>query len=711
MSKRKLPESYSSLRRQTKAQVDADLQFIASSTDVQAGESSCSVDQSLNVVNDLPNHNWPVVDFNLFCFDDDNDDDECSKSQYIGDTSMSADPSYSKSDTYLLPCLNIVSESFDCHWVDSDPDDEEDYDCSDNINMQLSEWAVKNSISMLAIGELLSILKPHFSSLPSDPRTFLKTPRSCKVKKLKNGGEYCHLGLETGLVDLFKNGLARESKCLELQFNVDGVPLFKSSNACLWPILCMVKQPDFGEPFVVGIYKGNEKPASACEFLSDFVAETVDLVENGLTVLGNLYTVKIHSFVCDAPARAFMKGVKCHSGYAACEKCTEHGEYDGKVIFPTLNAPLRTDQTFNDMTDEDHHMEPCPLKPLSVGCVSQFGLDYMHLVCLGVVRRLILYWKGPVGPLQVRLGSRLVSQLSQKLLSLSENVPCEFARKPRSVAEVLRWKATEFRQFLLYTGPVVLKDILPETLYHHFLLLSLGIRILACPKFVSTSNCCDYANKLLVLFVSEAEKLYGREIYVYNIHSLIHLTNDVKNLGALDNFSCFPFENKLGQLKKLIRKPQFLVQQLVKRLAEKEQVRTEKSSDDFKKLPSLKNEHHNGPILSAYVNCRQYKHLQTDRHTISITTGNNCIMTSNGFPALVRNILDKNGTVLMLCEKFITVEDAFDYPLSSSKLGICKVANKMTDLFAITFSNIQNKCVLLPLDVHEDNFVVFPLLH
>jgi len=201
------------------------------------------------------------------------------------------------------------------------------------------------------------------------------------------------------------------------------------------------------------------------------------------------------------------------------------------------------------MTDEDHHVGVCPLKPLSVGCVSQFGLDYMHLVYLGVVWRLLLYWKGPVGPLCVRLGNTAVSELSQKLLSLSCHVPCEFAITPRSVTEVLCWKATEFRQFRLYTGPVVLRGILSNALYHHLLLLSIAIRILASPQYAS--RYCDYANTLLVLFVSEAERLYGREIYLYNVHSLIHLANDMKCLGILDNFSCFPFENKLGSIKEI----------------------------------------------------------------------------------------------------------------------------------------------------------------
>jgi len=132
-----------------------------------------------------------------------------------------------------------------------------------------------------------------------------------------------------------------------------------------------------------------------------------------------------------------MKGTKCHSGYAACEKCTEYGTWyitlpkkSGKVIYCGNAAPLRTDVAFDEMADEQHHSKPCPLKPFSVACVTQFGLDYMHLVCLGVVHRLLLYWKGPIGPIFVRLGSRSVKELSQKLIALCPYIPSEFARRP-----------------------------------------------------------------------------------------------------------------------------------------------------------------------------------------------------------------------------------------------------------------------------------------
>ena len=687
MSKRKFGTgtSYSSLRRQVAAQVNADLQFL--------------------------------------------DSDDCigdvSADNYAGDAvyHTQVDPAYTPvdiSDHTVRPTEDIVSDDnsitpqthsapandfIDCHWVDSDTDvDDEDSD-KDDLVSQVNEWANKYRLPHVAVTELMHILKPHLSALPNDSRTLLHTPRSCNITHFKSGGDYCHLGLAKGLQELLKDGPLPRTSSLELQFNIDGMPLFKSSNLCLWPILCLLKNAGYGEPFVVGIYHGKEKPADAVEFLLEFVGETSDLMRNGVNISDVLYSVNIHSFVCDAPARSFVKGVKCHSGYSACEKCVAHGEYCGKVIYRDTDAPLRTDVAFDELADEEHHSGPCPLKPLPIGYVSQFGLDYMHLVCLGVVRRLLLYWKGPVGPLCVRLGSRALSELSQKLVSLCPYVPCEFARRPRSISEVMRWKATEFRQFLLYTGPVCLRGIVPENLYNHFMLLSVGIRILACPKLAV--RFCDYANELLVLFVSEAEKYYGKDIYVYNVHCLIHLANDVKRLGPLDNFSSFPYENKLGQLKKMIRKPQFPIQQIVYRLAEKQHVKST-TCNHQSSATVVKTEHSSGPVLAAYRSYRQYRCLKTKNFKISLSTGNNCILTTDGSPALVENILTDDDSIVLICQHFASASDAISYPLQSSRLGMYKVSHRMTDLVAVPLCSVTQKCVMLPL---ADSYVVFPLLH
>ena len=85
--------------------------------------------------------------------------------------------------------------------------------------------------------------------------------------------------------------------------------------------------------------------------------------------------------------------------------------------------------------------------------------------------------------------------------------------------------------------------------------------------FVSAAY-CQYSSELLCLFVNEIGQLYGEDQYVYNMHGLVHLADDVESYGVLDNFSAFSFESFLGKLKRLVRKPTFPLQQVIRRLSE-----------------------------------------------------------------------------------------------------------------------------------------------
>jgi hypothetical protein len=87
----------------------------------------------------------------------------------------------------------------------------------------------------------------------------------------------------------------------------------------------------------------------------------------------------------------------------------------------------------------------------------------MHLVCLGVTKRLLHYLKN--GPKACKLSSLHILQISEHLVSLHGSMPSEFARQPCSLIELARWKATEYRQFLLYTEPVVLCDVVTKEVY------------------------------------------------------------------------------------------------------------------------------------------------------------------------------------------------------------------------------------------------------
>jgi len=172
----------------------------------------------------------------------------------------------------------------------------------------------------------------------------------------------------------------------------------------------------------------------------------------------------------------------------------------------------------------------------------------MHLVCLGVVRRLLHLWIH--GPRCTRMSHTHVASISNTFLAIHPYMPIEFSRKPRSLLEYKHYKAIELRLFSLYTGPVCLKRVLPPDVYANFLDLSVAVRLLLCQSLCL--HYADYAEHLLKYFVSCFCKLYGKNHLVYNVHSLIHLADDAKRHGTLDHISSFPFESYLGRLKRLV---------------------------------------------------------------------------------------------------------------------------------------------------------------
>lgn len=113
--------------------------------------------------------------------------------------------------------------------------------------------------------------------------------------------------------------------------------------------------------------------------------------------------------------------------------------------------------------------------------VSQFPLDYMHLVCLGVMKKMLqIFVHGEIKA--VKFSSRIIHKILQVLGNISAWIPSDFARKTRSLEELERWKATELRLFLLYIGPVVLQNYLPQNYLLHFNSLHCAIRILCHEK-------------------------------------------------------------------------------------------------------------------------------------------------------------------------------------------------------------------------------------
>lgn len=185
---------------------------------------------------------------------------------------------------------------------------------SETFHDFLRHWAVVYKIRQSALKPLMDELNSRFNAkLPKDPRTLLGTLAICEsTPKIEHidGGQYWHQGLENCLKSWFV-GKLNQPLTIEINFNVDGLPLFNSSRYQFWPILANVHEMSYIPTMVVGLFFGQSKPHKIEQFLDPFVTELESILKaGGIRIDDKLLSIKVRAFICDSPARAFIKGKK-----------------------------------------------------------------------------------------------------------------------------------------------------------------------------------------------------------------------------------------------------------------------------------------------------------------------------------------------------------------------------------------------------------------
>lgn len=153
---------------------------------------------------------------------------------------------------------------------------------------------------------------------------------------------------------------------------------------------------------------------------------------------------------------------------------------------------------------------------------------------------------------------------------LKKDIPKEFNRKIRPASNYGNYKAAEHRFYVLYCGPVVLKKMLNEELYNHFLLFHVASRLLSskeATQYISLSR--DYLRR----FVENSSMHYGDKFVTLNVNNLVHLPDDVDNIQCnLNDISAFPFESELGKIKNVLLSPHRTLAQYCRRVHEERKI-------------------------------------------------------------------------------------------------------------------------------------------
>lgn len=659
------------------------------------------------ITNDINNEQSPSTS-SYSCQDSVyNDDDDCACLEIYEDVSTAiveidthlSTTNHEKNDVVLsVPSENSAPS---VHAVES-------------LNSLIAAWAIDCNINLAHSTKLLKILRTHecFSKWPSDARTLLNTPRVIMEVVPMTPGHYIHFGLEKGIKMLIQfYGEDKLDNEIKLTLNIDGLPLFKSSPYSFWPILASFAS--CAEIFIIGVYYGESKPQSVTEYLQLFVEEYNMLSNNGLSYNTKPFKIMIKNIVCDAPAKSYILNVKGHSGYSSCTKCKIEGIYkERRVCFPEIKVnTLRTDEGFRRKEDDDFHLPGfSPLITITeMNVIKDVPYDYMHLICLGVVKKLILLWQA--GSLKYRLPHQKVELMSQELIKLRKFTPVEFCRKPRSMKYVKYWKATEYRQFLLYTGFTVISKVVKQDILLNFLSLVAGIRILCT---TNTDTCLiEYAEKILNYFVKTFKIIYGEHNMSHNIHGILHIVEDVIRHGSLDTYSCFKFENYMQRIKSHIRKPEKPLQQLKKRYDESCSQLLRKKTTVLKYNVFETSQHFDGPVTDGLIPDRQFRKATCNGFAINLQSAADRIFGLRGTNEIIKimNIVEKDGKNFVVGQKFTKKEDLFSTPCDSSLIGMYFISQLHCIKTLYLLDELEEKYYSMPYTkTRVDGFIVASLL-
>lgn len=187
----------------------------------------------------------------------------------------------------------------------------------DPIKRKLSELHgifVSGGVTLRVQDQLLDFMRELTESvreaLPHSGRT-LRPPQILHTLRPLAPGNFVYFGIEAILsmpeINLFNKRLNE----VNFSIMIDGVPMCSNGKGIgFWPILgCVECYP----VFLIAMYEGVDKPVCANEYLKKLVDELKRLHNHRLHVDGDTYKFRLIILITDAPAMAYILGVKEHT--------------------------------------------------------------------------------------------------------------------------------------------------------------------------------------------------------------------------------------------------------------------------------------------------------------------------------------------------------------------------------------------------------------
>lgn len=305
---------------------------------------------------------------------------------------------------------------------------------------------------------------------------------------------------------------------------------------------------------------------------------------------------------------------------------------------------------------------------------------------------------------QSKFTSQKIELISKWLVKANDYSPSEFTRQSRSLNDLGHWKAIEYRNFLLYFGPVVLKNVLQEDMYEHFLHLSSAIRIFSCDVHTKNPKMRNIAHNFLMDYVEKFIDLYGIDSISHNVHNLCHLADDVEQYGSLSNISAYPFESTLYRIKRCLKTGKSTLAQVAKRIIESYNL-NENSITPVIEYPILE-----APLKGKSTNNEiVYSKIRFKTFMLAGNLKNQWFLTKNGDLVAMEYVYQVGNVINIMGRKIKKLYDFFKRPFSSHFLNIYEAELNFNDAKPYHIEEI--KCKMVGLKGHNSSFIFFPLLH
>ena len=213
----------------------------------------------------------------------------------------------------------------------------------------------------------------------------------------------------------------------------------------------------------------------------------------------------------------------------------------------------------------------------------------------------------------------------------------------------------------------------------------------------------QFALSLLTCFVDNSAAFFGRQFVSLAVHSLLHLPDECRRIGPLDEFSCWKYENALKTLKKRCKNYKHPIQALANQLRYKSSFMSKPS----RVLPSSTYgvsliRPHLGYLTDGVklIDGQSYKTAFYRNYVLTLTPPDCYFMSfSKQIYQILDIVLTKGSGTKLICKQFVRTESAFYVPtdehrFEASELGIHLLLSRCETVHCIDIEDFKWKCVI-----------------